>query len=162
MCCCGDPLCASSLLLLLSKEKKMCCLLFLLYYTLLLCWIAPHGGSRPDASHLDSVLEAKEVPHRRHRGHLAKVSKFSHKKNMLVSKDNFEKLSCVEAFISMVAFGGGTHSWTLPISFFGIYAVQKDNHNMMFPSIIFQLFGILLDILVLIFGVEPSCRVHSD
>lgn len=52
----------------------------------------------------------------------------------------------------MVAFGGGTHSWTLPISFFGIYAVQKDNHNMMFPFIVFQLFGVLLDILVLIFG----------
>ena len=78
---------------------------------------------------------------------------------MLVSKDNFEKLSCVEAFISMVAFGGGTHSWTLPISFFGIYAVQKDNRNMMFPSIIFHLFGILLDILVLIFGVGTFAAV---
>ena len=79
---------------------------------------------------------------------------------MLVSKDNFEKLSCVEAFISMVAFGGGTHSWTLPISFFfEFYAVQKDNRNMMFPSIIFHLFGILLDILVLIFGVGTFAAV---
>ena len=54
---------------------------------------------------------------------------------MQVTTDIFEKVCCLMALISLVAFAAGTHSWTLAICFFGIFAVQKDNYKMMFPFI---------------------------
>ena len=67
---------------------------------------------------------------------------------MQVTVDIFEKLCCLMAFISMVAYAGGTHTWTLAICFFGIFAVQKENYKMMFPFVLYHIFGIILDIIV--------------
>lgn len=67
---------------------------------------------------------------------------------MQVTVDIFEKLCCLMAFISMVAYAGGTHTWTLAICFFGIFAVQKDNYKMMFPFVLYHIFGTILDIIV--------------
>ena len=62
-----------------------------------------------------------------------------------------KKLLYLNGVLSLVAFATSTQSWTLPIAFFGIYAVgenERKDTSALIPFIGFHAFGILLDLIV--------------
>ena len=62
-----------------------------------------------------------------------------------------KKLLYLNGALSLVAFATSTTSWTLPIVFFGIYAIgenERKDASALVPFIGFHIFGMLLDLIV--------------